>query len=96
MKREEYGLDHLVSRDVEPTDAERPVPNPQKKALKKELEQKLRQLKTKKEHYTTKAADNDEKLRRTIFRFLFSGTCTDRIQEGIHIDKAEMSDYKVN
>jgi hypothetical protein len=29
--------------------------------LKKEREQKLRQLKTKKKHYATKAADNDEK-----------------------------------
>ena len=59
--REEYGLDHLVSRGVEPADTERLVPNPQKKALKKEREQKLRQLKAKKAHYATKAADNDEK-----------------------------------
>jgi len=59
--REEYSLDHLVSRGVETADTERLVPNPQKKALKKEREQKLRQLKTKKEHYATKAANNDEK-----------------------------------
>jgi hypothetical protein len=29
----EYGLDHIVSRGVEPADTERLVPNPQKKAL---------------------------------------------------------------
>jgi transposase-like protein len=70
--REEYGLDHLVSRGVEPADTQRLVPNPQKKALKKEREQKLRQLKTKKEHYATKAADNDEKQCRTMRGFNIS------------------------
>jgi hypothetical protein len=70
--REEYGLDHLVSRDVEPADTERLVPNPQKKALKKEREQRLRQLKAKKEHYATKAADNDEKQCRTMRGFNIS------------------------
>jgi len=70
--REEYGLDHLVSRGVEPTDTERLVPNPQKKALKKEREKKLRQLKTQKEYYATKAADNDEKQCRTMRGFNIS------------------------
>jgi len=70
--REEYGLDHLVSRGVEPADTERLVPNPQKKALRKEREKKLRQLKTKKEHYATKAANNDEKQCRTMRGFNIS------------------------
>jgi hypothetical protein len=70
--REEYNLDHLVSRDVEPADMERLVPNPQKKALKKEREKKLRQLKTEKERYATKAADNDEKQCRTMRGFNIS------------------------
>jgi hypothetical protein len=70
--REEYGLDHLVSRGVESANTERLVPNPQKKALKKEREKKLRQLKTKKEHYATKAADNDEKQCRTMRGFNIS------------------------
>lgn len=33
--REEYSLDHLVSRDIEPADTEKLVPNPQK-SLEKE------------------------------------------------------------
>lgn len=70
--REEYGLDHLVSRGVEVADTERLVPNPQKKALKKEREKKLRQLKTQKEYYATKAADNDEKQCRTMRGFNIS------------------------
>lgn len=70
--REEYGLDHLVSRNVEPADTERLVPNPQKKILKKEREKKLRQLKAKKEHYVTKTADNDEKQCRTMRGFNIS------------------------
>lgn len=70
--RAEYSLDHLVSRDVEPADIERMVPNPSKKALKKEREKKLRLLKTKKEHYATKAADNNEKQCRTMRGFNIS------------------------
>jgi len=70
--REEYNLDHLVSRDVEVADIERMVPNPSKKSLKKEREKKMRQLKAKKEHYATKAADNDEKQCRTMRGFNIS------------------------
>jgi len=70
--REEYSLDHLVSRDVEPADVERMVPNPQKKQMVKECSKKMRQLKKKKEHYATKAADNDEKKCRTMRGFNIS------------------------
>ncbi len=70
--REEYSLDHLASRDVEPANTQRLVPNPQKKALKKEREKKLRQLKAKKEYYATKAADNNEKQCRTMRGFNIS------------------------
>jgi len=70
--REEYNLDHLVSRDVEQADIERMVPNPPKKALKKEREKKFRQLKTIKEEYATKAADNNEKRCRTMRGFNIS------------------------
>ena len=70
--REEYSLDHLVSRDVEPADIERMVPNPQKNDLRKELGKKLRLLKTKKENYATKAADNNEKQCRTMRGFNIS------------------------
>jgi transposase-like protein len=70
--RQEYNLDHLVSRDVEPADIERMVPNPEKKALKKEREKKVRQLKTKKEKYATRAADNNEKQCRTMRGFNIS------------------------
>jgi transposase-like protein len=70
--RTEYGLDHLVSRDVEKADSERLVPNPQKKALQKERTGKLIQLKDKKAHYATKAVDNDEARCRTMRGFNIS------------------------
>lgn len=70
--REEYGLDHLVSRDVEQADVERMVPNPQKKELVKECSKQLKQLKKKKEYYATKAVDNDEKQCRTMRGFNIS------------------------
>ncbi len=70
--REEYGLDHLVSRSVEQADVERMVPNPQKKQMTKECSKKLRHLKKKKEQYATKATDNDEKKCRTMRGFNIS------------------------
>lgn len=72
--REEYGLDHLVSRDVEQADIERMVPNPQKKEMQKERNQMVRQFKTKKEDYATKAANNDEKRCRTMRGFNISNS----------------------
>lgn len=70
--REEYGLDHLISRDVEPSDTERLVPNPQKKELKKERTRILKKLKKQKEHYATKAVENDEGRCRTMRGFNIS------------------------
>lgn len=70
--RDEYNLDHLVSRDFEQADVERMVPNPQKKVMRKERAKKLRQLKIKKEQYATKAANNDEKKCRTMRGFNIS------------------------
>lgn len=70
--REEYGLDHLVSRDVEPADVKRLVPNPLKKEMLKEYSKKMRQLKKRKEEYATKAVDNDEKKCRTMRGFNIS------------------------
>jgi transposase-like protein len=70
--REEYGLDHLVSRDVEPADVERLVPNPRKKEMSKEYSKKMRQLKKRKDEYATKAVDNDEKKCRTMRGFNIS------------------------
>ena len=92
--REEYGLDHLVSRDVEQADVERMVPNPQKKQMTKDYSKKLRQLKKKKEHYATKAADNDEKKCRTMRGFNISNyglkTEIKRMEEGIETLMAQI------
>ncbi len=70
--REEYSLDHLVSRDVEQADVERMVPNPRKKEMVKECSKQEKQLKKKKENYATKAVDNDEKKCRTMRGFNIS------------------------
>jgi hypothetical protein len=92
--REEYGLDHLVSRDVEQADVERMVPNPQKKQMTKECLKKLRQLNKKKEHYATKAANNDEKKCRTMRGFNISNyglkTEIKRMEEEVEILKAQI------
>ena len=42
--RQEYALDHLVTYAVEPADPQRLVPNPQCKAIEKELAPWRRQL----------------------------------------------------
>jgi hypothetical protein len=92
--REEYGLDHLVSRDVEQADVERLVPNPQKKEMTKEYSKKRRQLKKKKEHYATKAVDNDEKKCWTMRGFNISNyglkTEIKRMEEEIETLKAQI------
>lgn len=70
--RNEYGLDHLVSRGVECADVERLVPNPLKKKLKKELSKKQDELKEKKTFYATKAVDNNGNHCRTMRGFNIS------------------------
>ena len=72
--RDEYSLDHLVSRDVEQADVERMVPNPEKKKLVKECLKQEKELKNKKEVYATKAVDNDEKKCRTVRGFNISNS----------------------
>ena len=92
--RDEYNLDHLVSRDVEPADVERLVPNPQIKQIKKNHSKKLRQLQKKKESYATKAVDNDEKKCRTMRGFNISNhglkTEIKRIEDEIEILAAQI------
>lgn len=70
--REEYGLDHLVSRDVEPANVERMVPNPEKKAMRTERDKLKRKLKNRMEKYGSKTADNDESRCRTVRGFNIS------------------------
>ncbi len=70
--REEYSLDHLVSRDVEQADVGRMVPNPHKKQMIKQYAKQERQLAKKKEHYATKVVDNNEKKCRTMRGFNIS------------------------
>jgi hypothetical protein len=65
--REEYSLDHLISRDVEQADIERMIPNPQKKELVKECSKQLKQLKKKKEHYATKVLVKDIEIGGNVF-----------------------------
>jgi len=63
--REEYAIDHLVTNDVELADADRLVPNPEKKEkrkLIKMLKQKLEKLKT---EYGDKVLQQDETCRPT-------------------------------
>ncbi len=71
--REEYSLDHLVSRDVEQADVERMVPNPpRKKQMSKRMLKTREAIEKKKENYATKAVDNDEKKCRTMRGFNIS------------------------
>ncbi len=67
--REEFNLDHLVSRDVEQGNQERMVPNPFKKEQKKNLEKLKKSLKKEKEEYGEKAVNNDEGRRNTMRGF---------------------------
>jgi hypothetical protein len=49
--RHEFALDHLPTHNVEPADAERPVPNPERKRTKKKLGELRRQLGSLKKTY---------------------------------------------
>jgi hypothetical protein len=78
--REEYALDHLVTNEVEPADAERLVPNPAKKEkrkLRQVLKGKLEKLKM---EYGAKALQNDEtrRLNRRDFNIANLG-CKEKI-----------------
>ena len=58
--REEYNLDHLVSRDFEQGNCQRLVPNPEKKTKKKELARIKSKLKKMKEEYGDRAIKGEE------------------------------------
>jgi len=70
--REEYGLDHLISREVEPADVDRMVPNPAKKTMRVKRDKVKRKLKRQMEKYGAKAADNNERRCRTVRGFNIS------------------------
>jgi len=59
--REEYGLDHLVTNDVEPADVERLVPNPEKKEKRKLIKGLKQELERLIKDYGHKAFQNDER-----------------------------------
>ena len=59
--REEYGLDHLVTNDVEPADVERLVPNPEKKEKRKLIKGLKQELEGLIKDYGCKALQNDER-----------------------------------
>lgn len=67
--REEYALDHLVTYNVEAGDAERLVPNPEKKEKKKELGKLQRKLEKRMQEYGEKAVKNDGSLHPTMRGF---------------------------
>ena len=59
--RQEYALDALVEHGVEAADPSRPVPNPARKALDKELRQAKREVERLEAEYGAAAIDNPEK-----------------------------------
>jgi len=59
--REEYGLDHLVTNDVEPADVERLVPNPERKEKRKLIKDLKQELERLIKDYGHKAFQNDER-----------------------------------
>jgi len=67
--RHEYELDHLCTYDVEPAETQRLVPNPQRKALGKELAALRRALEGLKHDYAQAVLDNPERRRRTVRGF---------------------------
>jgi transposase len=67
--REEYALDHLVTNNVEPSDVERLVPNPDKKEKRKVINGLKRELEKLKKEYGDKAFKNDETHRPTMRGF---------------------------
>jgi hypothetical protein len=67
--REEYALDALVDYGVEPADATRDVPNPQRKKLNAELRKALAELNQLVAEYGAEAFVNPESVRRTMRGF---------------------------
>jgi hypothetical protein len=67
--REEYALDALVDYGVEPADATRDVPNPQRKKINAELRKALAELNQIVAEYGAEAFVNAESVRRTMRGF---------------------------
>jgi len=67
--REEFALDALVDYATEPADAERHVPNPERKKLDAELHQARAHLEQLQAHYGLAALDNRERQRPTMRGF---------------------------
>ncbi|MHC4235570.1 MAG: putative transposase [Planctomycetota bacterium] len=67
--REEYALDALVDYGVEPADATRDVPNPQRKKINAELRKALAELNQLAAEYGAESFVNAESVRRTMRGF---------------------------
>ena len=67
--REEFALDALVDYATEPADAERNVPNPERKRLDAELREARAHIEQLQAHYGLAALDNRERLRPTMRGF---------------------------
>jgi transposase len=67
--REEFALDALVDYATEPADAERHVPNPERKKLDAELRQARAHLEQLQAHYGLAALENRERRRPTMRGF---------------------------
>jgi transposase len=67
--RDEYALDALVDYSVEPADATRDVPNPQRKKLNAQLHKALAELNQLVAEYGAEAFVNPESVRRTMRGF---------------------------
>lgn len=77
--REEYALDALVDYGVEPADATRDVPNPQRKKLNAQLHKELAELNLLVAEYGAEAFVNPESVRRTMrgFKIANAPRCRD-------------------
>jgi transposase-like protein len=67
--RQHFALDALLTYAVEPADPERTVPNPERKAVRKQLAEARAALLALEQHYGRRARDNREKQRSTMRGF---------------------------
>jgi transposase len=67
--REEFALDALVDYGTEPADANRDVPNPERKKINAELRKACEHLEQLQAHFGLAALDNRERLRPTMRGF---------------------------
>ena len=82
--REEFALDALVDYATEPADAERNVPNPERKKLDAQLREARAHLEQLQAHYGLAALDNRESLRPTMRGFkIANAPLAARLREAI-------------